>query len=50
MYARATQVDPKFGGAWLNWGTTLAEAGNIDDVSLNKGTALIDSTMRSFVI
>ena len=33
MYARATRVDPKFGGAWLNWGTTLAENGNIDDVS-----------------
>ena len=34
MYARATQADPKFGGAWLNWGTTLAESGNIDDVSV----------------
>lgn len=33
MYARATQVDPKFGGGWLNWGTTLAESGNMDDIS-----------------
>ena len=34
MYAHATQVDPKFGGTWLNWGTTLAESGNIDDASV----------------
>jgi superkiller protein 3 len=33
MYARATRVDPKYGGAWLNWGTSLAESGNMDDVS-----------------
>ena len=33
MYARATQVDSKFGGAWLNWGTTLAEGGDVDSVS-----------------
>ena len=33
MYAKATQVDPKFGGAWLNWGTTLAELGHFDEVS-----------------
>lgn len=34
MYARAVKIDPKFGGAWINWGTALAERGNIDDVSL----------------
>ena len=33
MYARAVKVDPGFGGAWVNWGTALAEAGNLDDVS-----------------
>ena len=33
MYALATKADPKFGGAWLNWGTSLAETGNLDDVS-----------------
>lgn len=33
MYAKATKADPKFGGAWLNWGTALAEGGNLDDVS-----------------
>ena len=32
MYAHATQVDPQFGGAWLNWGTSLAEVGNMEDV------------------
>jgi len=30
MYAKATQIDPKLGGAWLNWGTALAEAGEYD--------------------
>jgi tetratricopeptide (TPR) repeat protein len=34
MYAMATKADPTFGGAWLNWGTTLAEQGNLDDVRL----------------
>jgi tetratricopeptide (TPR) repeat protein len=33
MYAKATKADPRFGGAWLNWGTSLAEGGNLDDVS-----------------
>lgn len=33
MYARATAIDPSFGGAWLNWGTTFAESGDIDNVS-----------------
>ena len=33
MYMKATKADPKFGGAWLNWGTGLAEDGNLDDVS-----------------
>lgn len=32
MYAKATKAEPKFGGAWLNWGTALAEGGNMDDV------------------
>ena len=35
MYARAIQADPTFGGAWLNWGTALAENGKMDDVSVN---------------
>lgn len=34
MYAKATKADPKFGGAWLNWGTALAESGNTDDAEL----------------
>jgi tetratricopeptide (TPR) repeat protein len=33
MYERAIHVDPKFGPAWLNWGTALAEAGKLDEVS-----------------
>jgi tetratricopeptide (TPR) repeat protein len=33
MYAKATKADQLFGGAWLNWGTALAEDGNLDDVS-----------------
>lgn len=33
MYAKAVQADPQFGGAWLNWGTALAEGGNFEDVS-----------------
>jgi tetratricopeptide (TPR) repeat protein len=33
MYAKATKANPLFGGAWLNWGTALAEDGNFDDVS-----------------
>jgi len=28
MYARAIKVDPNFGGAWLNWGTNVAEYDN----------------------
>jgi hypothetical protein len=35
MYAKATKADKKFGGAWLNWGTALAEQGNMDDVSFS---------------
>lgn len=34
MYARATTVDPRFGGAWLNWGTNLAEQGILSDAEL----------------
>lgn len=34
MYAMCTKVDPTFGGAWLNWGTTLAEQGNLDDAEI----------------
>jgi tetratricopeptide (TPR) repeat protein len=34
MYVWATSIEPTFGGgAWLNWGTTLTESGNMDDVS-----------------
>jgi tetratricopeptide (TPR) repeat protein len=40
MYAHATQVDSKYGGAWLNWGTALAEAGNMDDVSIGNKYAI----------
>lgn len=36
MYAKATKADPHFGGAWLNWGTSLAEMGNMDDVRIQK--------------
>jgi tetratricopeptide (TPR) repeat protein len=28
LYAHAVRVDPRMGGAWLNWGTALAEAGD----------------------
>mmetsp|Transcript_29855 Transcript_29855/g.59489 ORF Transcript_29855/g.59489 Transcript_29855/m.59489 type:complete len:123 (-) Transcript_29855:1910-2278(-) len=31
MYAKATEIDPTMGGAWLNMGTTLAESGNLND-------------------
>mmetsp|Transcript_17517 Transcript_17517/g.31608 ORF Transcript_17517/g.31608 Transcript_17517/m.31608 type:complete len:729 (-) Transcript_17517:212-2398(-) len=34
MYARATRIDPNFGGAWINWGTTLAENGNMEDAEV----------------
>eukprot|EP00554_Chaetoceros_debilis_P002154 CAMPEP_0194089318 /NCGR_PEP_ID=MMETSP0149-20130528/33730_1 /TAXON_ID=122233 /ORGANISM="Chaetoceros debilis, Strain MM31A-1" /LENGTH=650 /DNA_ID=CAMNT_0038773209 /DNA_START=246 /DNA_END=2198 /DNA_ORIENTATION=+ len=34
MYARATTIDPTFGGAWLNWGTALAESGNMEDAEV----------------
>merc|ERR1740139_234107 len=34
MYARATSIDPSFGGAWLNWGTTFAESGDIDNAEV----------------
>jgi tetratricopeptide (TPR) repeat protein len=30
LYDRATQVDPSMGGAWLNWGTALAEFGDLE--------------------
>ena len=33
MYERATAIDSNFGGAWLNWGTSLAEQGNMEEVS-----------------
>jgi tetratricopeptide (TPR) repeat protein len=33
MYAKATSINPIFGGAWLNWGTNLAEVGKFDDAS-----------------
>ena len=32
MYAQCVTVDPLFGGAWLNWGTALAERGEMDEV------------------
>lgn len=31
---KATEIDPKFGGAWINMGTTLAEAGNLEDAEI----------------
>ena len=33
MYEKATSIDPTFGGAWLNWGTVLAEMGRIDEAT-----------------
>uniref|UniRef100_A0A7S1BXP3 Fe2OG dioxygenase domain-containing protein n=1 Tax=Corethron hystrix TaxID=216773 RepID=A0A7S1BXP3_9STRA len=30
MYAQATKVDPNMAAAWLNWGTSLAEQGDVD--------------------
>lgn len=33
MYDRATKIDPNLGGAWINWGTTLAEQGNFNEAS-----------------
>lgn len=34
MYAMCTKVDPTFGGAWLNWGTALAERGELEDAEV----------------
>ena len=34
MYAKATAIDPMQGGAWINWGTSLAEQDNFDDAEL----------------
>jgi len=34
MYARATAIDPSFGGAWLNWGTVFAEGGDIESAEV----------------
>ena len=34
MDAKATKIHPKFRGAWLNWGTILAELGHFNEVSL----------------
>ncbi|KAL3916636.1 MAG: hypothetical protein SGILL_005089, partial [Bacillariaceae sp.] len=31
MYKKCTEIDPSYGGAWLNLGTALAEQGNLDD-------------------
>lgn len=30
----ATEIDPHFGGAWINMGTTLAENGDLDSAEL----------------
>jgi tetratricopeptide (TPR) repeat protein len=34
MYRRCTEIDPSFGGAWLNLGTVLAESGNLEDAEV----------------
>lgn len=34
LYHSATEIDPEMGGAWINMGTTLAEAGNLLDAEL----------------
>ena len=31
---KATEIDPHFGGAWINMGTTLAENGDLDSAEL----------------
>jgi len=31
---KATEIDPKMGGAWINMGTTLAEAGDLESAEL----------------
>jgi len=40
MYERATNIDSKYGGAWLNWGTSLAEQGNIEEAEQKFNTAV----------
>lgn len=41
LYRRAIEADPHFGGAWLNWGTVLAESGDLDGAE-NKFTQALN--------
>lgn len=41
LYGRATKIDPTFGGAWINWGTSLAESGDLDGAEVKFKNALI---------
>ena len=31
MYERAVSIRPSMGGAWINWGTSLAESAKYDE-------------------
>ncbi len=48
MYSLATKANPHLGGAWLNWGTALAEGGNFDDVS-SLFTKMLDLAYSSLI-
>jgi hypothetical protein len=47
LYARAVAVDPRMAGAWLNWGTALAEAGDADGAEAKFERALDAATGSS---
>jgi len=40
MYKRATEIDRSMGGAWINWGTSLAEQGDLDGAEQKFKSAL----------
>jgi tetratricopeptide (TPR) repeat protein len=40
MYQKAVAIDPAMGGAWINWGTSLAEAGDLEGAELKFQSAL----------
>jgi len=45
MYSKAVATDPDMGGAWLNWGTTLAEQSLLDDAESKFLRALATSSL-----